>query len=101
VQEETGLSVKKLRLAGTLVVDASDEIGIMIFILIGESLVGEPVPSGEGELHWVALDALSDLPLVEDLPVLLPRILAMQPGDEPFSARAYYDETDRIQVRFA
>ena len=47
-----------------------------------------------------------ELNLVEDLPVLLSRVLAMRsdemrPDDSPFFARYRYDEHDRIVITFA
>jgi hypothetical protein len=41
------------------------------------------------------------LPVVEDLPVLMEKIHGMKRGDPPFHARSYYDEQDRLTVKFA
>jgi 8-oxo-dGTP diphosphatase len=98
--EETGLNVARLWLCGTVMVDASDAVGIGIFVLRGEYAGGEIAGSEEGTPEWVPFSRLPELPLVEDLPVLLPKILAMQPGDPPFAARTSYDEQDRLQIRF-
>jgi hypothetical protein len=43
---------------------------------------------------------LGELPVVEDLPVLLGRIHAMKRGDVPFAARSFYDDQDNLVVRF-
>ena len=97
--EETGLRAD-LWLCGALIVDAG-EIGIGLYIFSGEWLQGEPQPSAEGTAEWVEFGRLSELPVVEDLPVLLARIHSMQLGDTPFSARSYYDEEGRLIVTFA
>jgi 8-oxo-dGTP diphosphatase len=101
--EETGLTCPGLRLAGTVIVDTGDSPGIAIFVLQGE-LVEESSAavraSDEGQLEWVAVGDLYQLPLVEDLPYLLPRLLARQPGDPPFSALYRYDEAGRMLVSF-
>ena len=97
--EETGLRAD-LWLCGTLIVDAG-EMGIGLYIFSGESLQGEPIPSKEGIAEWVEYGKLSELPVVEDLPVLLVKIHAMKLGDLPFSARSYYDEEGRLIVKFA
>ena len=94
--EETGLSCDGLWLCGTLLVDTGQDTGIAIFILRGEMPSGEPVPSPEGDLEWVGFSAIHDLPLVEDLYRLLPRVLAAKIGDPPFSARSAYDARDRL-----
>jgi hypothetical protein len=31
---------------------------------------------------------------------MLARILAMQPGDAPFSARYFYDEQDQLHIEY-
>ncbi len=41
-----------------------------------------------------------ELPVVEDLPVLLRRIQKMKKGDAPFSARSFYHD-DKLNVVFA
>ncbi len=97
--EETGLSVE-LWLSGTLIVDAG-EMGIGLYIFSGECLDGEPQPSDEGTAEWVEYGSINQLPVVEDLPVLLSRLHAMKRGDQPFFARSYYDEEGRLIVKFA
>jgi 8-oxo-dGTP diphosphatase len=97
--EETGLSAD-LWLCGTLIVDAG-ETGICLYFFLGECPEGEPQPSREGQAEWIAFDRVGELPVVEDLPVLLSRIHRLQRGDPPFAARSYYDEHERLIVEFA
>jgi 8-oxo-dGTP diphosphatase len=99
--EETGLSGQSLWLCGTLLVDTGQDTGIAIYVFRGEIPFGEPVPSPEGSLEWVQRSDLSALPLVEDLPVLLPRVLSTLPGLPPFSARSYYDSLERLRIEFS
>ncbi len=98
--EETGLHPSYLWLCGTAFVDAGQEIGVAIFILRGECPQGEPVPSSEGSLEWIPFEQILDLPLVEDLYTVLPRLLAMQPGDPPLAALYSYDQQDRMVITF-
>jgi 8-oxo-dGTP diphosphatase len=97
--EETGLSAD-LWLCGTLLVDA-DEMGIGLYIFSGECLDREPISSVEGTAEWVEYESIAQLPVVEDLPVLLEKIHALKRGDTPFSARSYYDEAGKLNVVFA
>ncbi|MGZ9234836.1 MAG: NUDIX hydrolase [Anaerolineales bacterium] len=97
--EETGLT-PELWLCGTLIVDAG-EVGIALYLFSGDCSEGEPVPSKEGTAEWIPFDQLGELPVVEDLPILLAKIRQMQRGDSPFSARSYYDEQERLVVEFA
>jgi hypothetical protein len=50
----------------------------------GECLIGEPQPFKEGLAEWIPFEWIGELPVVEDLPVLLGRIHAMRRGDPPF-----------------
>jgi hypothetical protein len=70
-----------------------------MFVFCGENAEGEIKASAEGNVEWVKKDALSDLPVVEDLPILLGRIDQMKPGDPPFSARSFY-ENEKIHLVF-
>jgi 8-oxo-dGTP diphosphatase len=97
--EEAGLTVD-LWLCGTLIVNAGER-GIGLYFFTGESTEGEPQSSGEGTAEWIDYDSLSQLPVVEDLPILLERIHSMRRGDIPFSARSYYDEQNKLIVKFA
>jgi len=97
--EETGLTAD-LWLCGVLIVDAG-EMGIALYLFTGESLEGEPIASREGTAQWISFDRIAELPVVEDMPVLVSRIRHMQRGDPPFSARSFYDERERLIVEFA
>jgi len=98
--EEAGLSAD-LWLCGTVVVETGENPGVGIFVFTGECPQGEPKPSAEGTLEWVAFTEASNLPTVEDLPVLLERIQKMKRADPPFSARSYYSENGKFVVEFA
>ena len=100
LQEETGLAVKQLYQVGTLIVDASDDVGICLFIFRGEYTGGDLVVSEEGQLEWVQLDHLDDYPLVEDLKIILPGALVISDHNQPFSARSYYDANEKIKIEF-
>jgi 8-oxo-dGTP diphosphatase len=98
--EESGLQVSGLALCGTILVDAGQSTGIAIYVYKGNYEGGEPVSSAEGQLEWVDICDLDSFPLVEDLRILLPRLLGMTPSDLPFSALYDYDENDRLRIRF-
>ena len=106
LSEETGFEVSDLWLCGLITIDTGEEIGVGVYILRGEmSPVGAEFsdqlpPSSEGNLEWIPINQLSSLPLVEDLPVLLPRVLGAQRGDPPFSAHYWYDKADRLMIMF-
>ena len=57
-----------------------------------------PVRAGQNGSPWQDLDRL---PLVEDLPVLLPKVLSRSDGQAPFSALYRYDLDGRLGIEFA
>ena len=101
--EETGLTAE-LRLRGTVTVDAGQGIGVGLFVLTGE-LGQADVPalraSDEGTLEWLSASQRAARPLVEDVAVLLEKILAMRESDPPFAARSFYDSSGVLIVEFA
>ena len=99
--EETGLQVPDLWLCGVVLVDGDDRTGIGMFVFKGETQTQALQTSADGSLEWVPRERLADLPLVEDLPVLLERVLAIQPGEPPFAAHSSYTEAGELVVRFA
>ena len=106
MREETGLDVADVRLRGILNIDAGQETGIIVFVFTAQARGRDVRPSPEGALEWVKQDRIAELNLVEDLPVLLPRVLAMRsdemrPDDLPFFARYHYDEHYRLVITFA
>ena len=101
LREETGVYITGLRLCGTVLVDASDEVGIGLFVFRGEYERGEFVESHEGQLEWVKVENVNQFPLVEDLKILLPKVLKMGDGEQPFYGRSFYDDYDHLQMVFS
>jgi 8-oxo-dGTP diphosphatase len=98
--EETGLQPGDLWLCGTITIDTGQHPGIGIFVYRGEAQTGELRESREGNLEWVPLSKVFDLHLVEDLPAVLPKVLATQKGASPFSALYRYDAEGNLQISF-
>jgi 8-oxo-dGTP diphosphatase len=101
MHEETGLDVSDARLRGVINIDTGEEIGIILFVFTALARGQEMRPSPEGTLEWVCRDRVATLDLVEDLPELLPKVLAMRPDDPPFFAWYHYDEHDQLVITFA
>ena len=97
--EETGLRAD-LWLCGVITIDTGQETGVGVYVFRGEHPVGELRASSEGTPEWVSRSNLAELPLVEDLYQLLPRVLELQPGEPPFSAHTSYDAQGRLQMSF-
>lgn len=99
--EETGLTPDDLWLIGTVIIDTGENTGISLYILKGNCSKGQPRPSDEGDLEWVPFNEILEKPLVEDLPVLLPRVLTQKAADPPFAARYYYNEKQTLMIEFS
>jgi 8-oxo-dGTP diphosphatase len=100
LREETGLKDCDLWLCGTITIDTGVNPGIGIFIFRGECLYGEPQPSTEGTLEWLPIHELDYVPLVEDLTVLLPAVMALQKGNPPLSVLYSYNQDDQLEISF-
>ena len=101
VLEETGLDVENLRLVGLINIDGDAPTGIMLFVFAADSQSGEPVPSDEGTLEWIEYTQITQVDLVEDLPVILPRAIHHPIGASPFFAHYRYNEQEQLIIRFA
>lgn len=98
--EETGIAIDHLWLCGVITIDTGGRTGICVFVLRGECELLSLKTSPEGTPEWVEVARLSELPLVEDLPRLLPRVLASMPCTAPFSAQYIYAPTGELAIRF-
>jgi 8-oxo-dGTP diphosphatase len=90
LREESGLDVAGLRLRGVI-----HETGLLghayaVFLFVGNTRERE-LRSGEIEMAWQPVARLGELPLVADLPALLPRILEAR---EPIFVTETYDGGD-------
>jgi len=102
IHEECGLALDDLQLRAIYNIDAGEETGIVLFVFVAFSDTREVVDdSGEGTLHWIPVDQILDYDLVEDLPLILPRVLPMKAGDAPLFVHVSYNPDDKIKMQFA
>jgi 8-oxo-dGTP diphosphatase len=101
IREETGLEPLGLKLCGVVIVDTGTQPGIGLYVFVGNAEAQNPRPSSEGEPVWTPIDELESQPLVEDLPLLLPRALNSFISGEPFSALYEYDEDGQLMVKIS
>ena len=102
LREETGLAVTDLHLQALVNVDAGDPaVSILIYVFTGWSDSRETISSHEGALHWVSIDQLDQLEMVEDLYWLLPKLLDRPAVAPPLFPHYSYDEQQKLQIRAA
>ena len=82
IREESGLIVDALTLRAMAHITLPHPPGVMMFVFVG-TMAGDNTPqlsaSKEGIPVWVKRSEILTLPLVEDLPQLLPRVLRTGP----------------------
>ena len=78
VSEESGLRVDHPVLRAVLVISvkSTGDLWVLFTFTAAPAPPDEPVASEEGELRWVELTALGTLPVLPDLPLLLPHVLS-------------------------
>jgi 8-oxo-dGTP diphosphatase len=101
--EETGLQAPNLWICGVVTIDTGQDYGIGLYLFRGHLSQESPIKhnSDEGTIEWVRQHNLDQLPLVEDLPKILPRILRMKSGDPIFCAHYRYDANGALKITFS
>ncbi len=100
IREETGLTAGELILAGVVLIDTGTSPGIGLYVFVARVGPGAITATHEGAPTWVGRDEVAGLPLVADLPTLLPRALAVADGSPPFSAAYRYDSDGTLRITF-
>ena len=106
LSEETSVEVNHLWLCGLITIDSGEDIGVGVFVLRGDispstgDQSDQMPPSPEGDLEWIPVNLVYSMPLVEDLPVLLPHVLKAKRGEAPFFAHYFYDSEERLSIVF-
>lgn len=88
--EETGTESSDLRLRG-IIHETEVDRGVLVFVFTGTAATTQVQASPEGTPVWVTGEELARLPLVPDVPMIVERLVAMQPDDPPFTARCTSD----------
>jgi 8-oxo-dGTP diphosphatase len=101
VEEESGLKPRDLWLCAVVTIDTGDaDTGINMFVFRGEANA-EPRDSNEGEISWMPASKIAELDMVEDIPTLLPKVLAMKKGETPLWGKYVYDLGGKLKMDFA
>jgi 8-oxo-dGTP diphosphatase len=98
--EESGLNSVDLNLCGIVSINTQKSPGILLFIF-KSIFYNEPIrDSSEGKLSWFSLDELAHIPCVEDLEILIPRVLSINKGDPIFYAISEPNQSGELKIRF-
>lgn len=93
LMEEAGLECSDLHLCGTVMIDVEEQNGIMLFVMTGNEVKGTINESDEGSLHWVNVNDLAGLKVVEDIPEIVERIISKK--QVIFHAHYGYDDNGK------
>jgi len=99
IREESGLAVSELELAGLILIHPGGSPGVLIGVFVGDAPERRVGGTAEGQLAWVPIARVLELPVVEDFPTLWPRVLRFRETRRPFFLSYVYDEQDRLIVR--
>lgn len=94
ILEESGLAVEDLHLNGVVMIDVEPEQGICLFVFSGRNYHGVLRESSEGKLEWIKIDDLNSINCVEDIPLLIPRVMK----NKFFSIQYLYDSGGKLQI---
>ncbi|MEO1287372.1 MAG: NUDIX domain-containing protein [Chloroflexota bacterium] len=101
IKEESGLDVRDIKLRSVHNIDAGSDSGIILFVYTAISDSREVINDGaEGTLEWIPIEQLNQYDLVEDLPIILPKLLTMSNDTPAYSVHVRYDENDDINMQF-
>jgi 8-oxo-dGTP diphosphatase len=98
--EESGISKIDLHLCGTILCDVEEFMGVAIYVYKGYVDKVPLQPGEEGILEWMPVSDVNELNIVEDMPIIIPRVYAWEVGEAPFSGTNHYDENEKLVTRF-
>ena len=98
IQEEAGLAVTDLRLAGVVAIDVEGAPGIGLYVFSARAADRQMTDSAEGALAWVPLGQVAALDTVEDLPRLVTLVFGRPAETPPFGAHFSYDAGGRLRM---
>lgn len=101
ILEETNHSPSDLMLCGIVHIDTKTNPGIGLYVFIGRLDHKVASPQGpEGTPEWVKIRELDTIPLIEDLPQIIPKTFEAERSGSPFFAKYMYDSHDRLNIIF-
>lgn len=102
ILEETNHSPSALMLCGIVQIDTKTNPGIGLYVFIGRVDHKIALPRGpEGTPEWVKISELDTIPLVEDLPQIIPKTFEAEKSGSTFFAKYQYDSEDLLTITFA
>ena len=99
VYEETGLRLPQAALGAVItVITRSTGAQWLLFVFVADRppTPPDPITTDEGDLSWVSLEGIAALPVVSDIPLMLPRLFPRTPGILMGKIHCENDDADSI-----
>ncbi len=90
ILEETGLKVTGTKLKGVIHITNFFGKNIILFVTLSKSDVTDVIDCDEGKLHWVDLNKLEQVRLIEDVKNILDKLTSIGESDI-FTAKSEFD----------
>lgn len=98
IHEETGMQVTELGLRTVVHINSGAAVGIMMFVWTALAPDRAVQAGAEGTLEWHSVYNLPSADLVDDLAILLPRVLVAHAENTLLYAHYSYDEYNQLQI---
>lgn len=98
--EETGLELIDPALRAVVTIDTGEQVGIGLFVFWGNAGNGSLISSPEGSLEWINAEAIDQLPVVDDLSFLLPKVMESNLTDRIVFAQYRYNKNGELLIHF-
>jgi 8-oxo-dGTP diphosphatase len=99
VYEETGLRLPQATLRAVItVITRSTGAQWLLFVFVADRppALPDPIATDEGDLSWVSLEDIAALPVVSDIPLMLPHLFSGTPGILMGKIHCENDDADSI-----
>lgn len=100
IHEETGLTPQDLQLCGIIHVSPGPSPGISLHVFVGTADKRQMSTSNEGQPEWIPLSNLGQVPVVADLPFIIPRALEAYRQKQPFCGLTTFDKNGQPHIQF-
>lgn len=98
--EEAGITDVILAFCGQIMIDVSIDEGVALFVFKGNYNGHHHFQVEDGELGWVSLTDLENQQVMEDLPLLLPKVAGYKRGDAMLIGRYTFDQEGKLKMSF-
>lgn len=98
LEEETGLLDIPIDFCGQIMISVEEMLGVGLFLFRGIYNGDSVFSSKEGKTTWVSINELQNEEVVEDLPLLVPKVYHFRSGDPIIIGKYEYDQNGSLKI---